>query len=86
MDCLFRIQMAKEAQEFGLERWGFVMITAVIAGVVSVMLILYSLFSKNPQNVRFLTCCTLLMESVVNFLVVKTMVKKRSDKTEKGEY
>lgn len=85
MDCLIRVQMSKEAQDFGLERWGFVLIAAVITGVVSVMLILYSLFSKNVQNIRFLTSCTLLMESIVNFLVVKIMVKKQNQDVNKGD-
>ena len=85
MDCLIRVQMSKEAQDFGLERWGFVLIAAVITGVVSVMLTLYSLFSKNVQNIRFLTSCTLLMESIVNFLVVKIMVKKQNQDVNKGD-
>ena len=70
--------MSKEAQDFGLERWGFVLIAAVITGVVSVLLILYSLFSKNALNIRFLTSCTLLLEGIVNLLVVKIMVKRRT--------
>ena len=85
MDCLFRIQMSKEAQDFGLERWGIVLIAAVITGVVSVLLILYSLFSKNALNIRFLTSCTLLMEGIVNFLVVKIMVKRHNKEVNKGD-
>ena len=83
MDCLIRVQMSKEAQDFGLERWGFVLIAAVITGVVSVLLILYSLFSKNALNIRFLTSCTLLMEGIVNLLVVKIMVKRRTEEVVK---
>lgn len=71
IDSLFRIQTSQEARRFGLPTWYVILITAVVAGVLSALLIF---LWKTPSG-RFLAGCALLAESAMNFCVLKLTVK-----------
>ena len=74
LDSLCKIQMAKEARDFGLRQWNILLLTAILTGVSSVLLVAEGF--PGPQATRVLMGCTLLLEGILNWLTVQCTVKK----------
>lgn len=71
LDNLFHIQMAKEAQEFGVREWKLVLGLSIAAAVLSVLLIMHGF----PGATRILTCIVLLACGAINHCIVKLMIR-----------
>ncbi len=69
LDSLFKIQMVKEAKDFGLEGWSAVLATAIATGAVGVFLIVEAL--PSPPAARVLAGIALFMEGFLNDWVVR---------------
>lgn len=74
LDSLLKIQMSKDAKQFGLERWKSILVTAIITGAASVLLIC---LGTNRSGLRILTACVLAAEGILNHYVVVLTVKLR---------
>lgn len=72
LDNLFHIQMAKEACDFGLEKWQLILGLSIAAGVLSVLLIIQVF--PGPQATRVLACAVLLAAGAINHCIVKLAV------------
>lgn len=72
LDSLLKIQLSKDAKEFGLESWNLILILAVMAGVFGVLIVIRPFHSEKVQCM--ITSCGLLMEGVLNHLVAKDAV------------
>lgn len=72
-DGLFKVQMAQDAKQFGLEKWKRIQITGFVTAVLSGVLIL---FSRNASVSHILTSLILLSEGIMNHCVVLTAVRK----------
>lgn len=76
LDSLCKIQMAKEARDFGLPQWPVILLTAILTGISSFLLALEGF--PGPLATKILTGCTLLLEGVLNWFTVQYAVKKRN--------
>ena len=74
LDSFCKIQMAKEARDFGLHQWRMILLAAILTGISSFLLILDGF--PGPQTTKILTGCTLLLEGVLNWFTVRYAVKK----------
>lgn len=73
LDNLFHIQMAKEAQDFGMmKEWKLILGLSIAAGVLSVLLIIHGF--PSPQATHILACIVLLSTGAINHCIVKLMV------------
>lgn len=72
LDNLFHIQMSKEARDFGVEEWKLILVLSVIAGVLSVLLIIQGF--PSPQAERILACIVLLTAGAINHCIVRLTV------------
>ena len=72
LDSVFHIQMAKEAQDFGIKSWKLVLGLSIAAGILSVLLIIRGF--PSPQATRILTCIVLLACGAINHYIVRIMV------------
>lgn len=77
LDSVLKIQMAQEARNFGLEKWKVMVTTAIITGVLSVLLILRDITVGGKATI--LTALALLAIGVMNYCTVKFAIKKPSD-------
>lgn len=73
-DSFCKIQMAKEARDFGLHQWRMILLVAILTGISSFLLILDGV--PGPQATKILTGCTLLLEGFLNWFTVSYAVKK----------
>lgn len=76
LDSLCKIQMAKEARDFGLHQWRVILPAAILTGISSFLLILDGF--PGPRATKILTGCTLLLEGILNWFTVSFAVKKRN--------
>lgn len=76
LDSLCKIQMAKEARDFGLRQWRVILPAAILTGISSFLLILDGF--PGPRATKILTGCTLLLEGILNWFTVSFAVKKRN--------
>ena len=91
LDSFLKIQMSEEAKKFGLKQWNIIFTTAVITGVLGIILILKG--STKPGSTRILTSAVLLATGIMNHCVVKFAVKRpghqqpvsQHQKIDKGE-
>ena len=74
LDSLCKIQMSKEARDFGLHQWRMILLAAILTGISSFLLILDGF--PGPQATKILTGCTLLLEGILNWFTVSYDVKK----------
>lgn len=74
LDSLCKIQMSKEARDFGLHQWRMILLAAILTGISSFLLILDGF--PGPQATKILTGCTLLLEGILNWFTVSYAVKK----------
>ena len=65
LDSFLKVQMAKEAKDFGLKQWYILLIKG----------------SPGPRMATVMTGCTLLLEGVMNLVTVKLTVKDRKRST-----
>lgn len=72
LDSLLKIQLSRDAREFGLRSWNFILILAAIASVFGVLIVIKPFQNEDIQ--RVITGCGLLMEGALNHLVVKATV------------
>lgn len=73
LDSLFRIQMSKEAKDFGLRQWKIILVIGILTAFSSFLLVLSGFSGQKP--LEGLTGCVLLLEGVLNWLTVKFTVK-----------
>lgn len=87
LDSLMKMQMSRDAREFGLKSWNLILAFAVVAGSFGV-LIAAKLF-QDETILRVITGCGLLAEGALNHLVVKDAVyvtKRHALPDKDGEY
>lgn len=68
LDALLKIQISKDAQKFGLEKWNRILICSIIAGALGVLIIVKP-FSGTGVS-RIMGGCGLLAEGLMNHLMV----------------
>ena len=68
LDSLCKIQMSKEARDFGLHQWRMILLAAILTGISSFLLILDGF--PGPQATKILTGCTLLLEGTRDTLIM----------------
>ncbi len=73
LDSLFKIQMSKEAKDFGLRQWKIILVAGILTAFCS-FLLAFSGFSGQKSS-KILTGCVLLLEGLLNWLTVKFTVK-----------
>lgn len=72
-DSLFKIQTAVDAKRFGIRYWWGIGITALIAGIFGIILILNPF--EGAVMLMIITGITLLMEGILNLCVALCAVK-----------
>lgn len=87
LDALLKIQIARDAQKFGLETWKRMLICSIIAGTLGVLLIVKP-FSSIVLS-RLISGCGLLAEGIMNHLMVMETISTANgnslpDKNEKN--
>lgn len=83
LDSFFKIQMSKEAKDFGLRQWNILFLVAILTACSSFLLVLNGF--PGPQVTEVLTGCTLLLEGILNWFTVKFTVKKSTQKMHSAE-
>lgn len=73
LDSFFKIQMSKEAKDFGLKEWRFILCVAILTASSSFFLVLNDFLG--PQATKLLMGSTLLLEGILNWFTVKFTVK-----------
>lgn len=73
LDGVVKVQMSVESRRFGLEKWHWILATAVITGVCAFLLILRGF--PGPIGERILVAVTLVAGGVSNDLMVAFAVK-----------
>lgn len=73
LDSFFKIQMSKEAKDFGLQEWRFILCVAILTASSSFFLVLNDFLG--PQVTKLLMGSTLLLEGILNWFTVKFTVK-----------
>ena len=73
LDSFFKIQMSKEAKDFGLQEWRFILCVAILTASSSFFLVLNDFLG--PQATKLLMGSTLLLEGILNWFTVKFTVK-----------
>ena len=68
LDALLKIQISKDAQMFGIEKWSRILICSIIAGALGVLIIIRP-FPKMTVT-RIIGGCGLLAEGFMNHLMV----------------
>lgn len=79
LDSFLKVQMAKEAKDFGLKQWYILLIFAILTAFCSFLLVIKG--SPGPRMATVMTGCTLLLEGVMNLVTVKLTVKDRKRST-----
>lgn len=74
LDSFLKIQMSKEAKDFGLPQWKILLLMAVLTALSSFLLIINGF--PGPQATDILTGCTLLLEGILNWFTVIFTVKQ----------
>ncbi len=77
LDSFSKIQMSKEAKDFGLQQWRILLLMAILTAFSSFLLVLNEF--SNPL-IDTLVGCTLLMEGFMNCLTVICTVKQSKKK------
>lgn len=72
LDALFKIQLSRDAKEFGLQSWNLILILSLMAGIFGVLIAVRPFRNENILHV--VTGCGLLMEGAMNHLVAKDAV------------
>lgn len=72
LDSLLKIQLSKDARDFGLRSWNLILALAVIASVFGFLIVMRPF--QNEMILHIITSCGLLMEGALNHLVVKDAV------------
>lgn len=84
VDAVFKIQTALDARRFGLRKWWFILILAVLAGIAGVVLIIHPL--ETSRFIMIVTGLNFFLDGVLNLWVVLYTVKiKRICRTERRE-
>ena len=73
-DSFFKIQMSKEAKDFGLRQWSVLLLLAALTAFSSFLLVINEF--PGPRATEVLTGCTLLLEGVMNWITVVFTVKQ----------
>lgn len=74
LDSLLKIQMSKDAKEFGLEKWNAILGIALVTAVLSLLLI-FKRFSK-PRAAHIIVGCALFAEGLMNHCTVHYTVRR----------
>ena len=74
LDSFLKVQMSKEAKDFGLRQWNILLLLAVLTAFSSFLLVINGF--PGPQATKALTGCTLLLEGIMNWLTVIFTVKQ----------
>ena len=89
LDSFLKVQMSKEAKDFGLRQWNILLLLAVLTAFSSFLLVINGF--PGPQATKVLTGCTLLLEGIMNWLTViftvkqyRKMTPSRMKKSENG--
>lgn len=92
LDSVMKVQMAQEAEKFGLKQWKGMLTAAILTGVLSVLHILWSTAGTGDTNI--LTALILLSLGIMNHSIVQSAIsgpyissrqkKKRGASDEKG--
>lgn len=74
LDSFLKIQMSKEAKDFGLPQWKILLLLAVLTALSSFLLVINGF--PGPQVTDLLVSYTLLLEGIMNWITVKFTVKQ----------
>lgn len=74
LDSFLKIQTSRDAKEFGLETWKYILGISILAGIFSILVIVDPF--KNEMVSHIITGCTLLCEGLMNQCVVHYTIKK----------
>lgn len=72
IDSVFKFQIALEAKRFGISEWWLITVSAVLAGLCSVIL-LFS--SESSRIIAIMMGISLITEAIMNIITVITAVK-----------
>lgn len=75
LDALLKLQTSKDARKFGLGTWNLILGSAVIAGILGVLIIVKPFSGIRISNI--IGGCGLCAEGALNHLLVKETVKIR---------
>ena len=73
LDSFFKIQMSKEAKDFGLQQWKVILLVAILTACSSFSLVMKDFLG--PLATKILAGSTLLLEGILNWFTVKFTVK-----------
>lgn len=73
LDAVLKLQTSKDAKEFGLETWNWILTFSIIAGVFGVLIIVKPFSGVKATHI--INGCGLLAEGIMNHLTVKETVK-----------
>ena len=73
LDAVLKVQTSKDAKNFGLETWNWILAFSIIAGVFGVLIIIGPLPGVRASHI--LNGCGLLVEGIMNHLEIKETVK-----------
>ena len=82
LDSFLKIQTSRDAKEFGLETWKYILGISILTGVFGILVIVEPF--KNEKVSRIITGCTLLCEGLMNQCVIHYTVKKDVQLNDKG--
>lgn len=74
LDSFLKIQMSKEAKDFGLPQWKILLLMAVLTALSSFLLIINGF--PDSQATDILVSCTLLLEGFMNWITVIFTIKQ----------
>ena len=74
LDSLFKIQLSKEARDFGLNQWKAILPFGILTAFNSLLLVLNCFSGSNAE--KGLTGLVLLLEGILNWFTVQFTVKR----------
>ena len=77
-DALVKVQIAVDSRAFGLEKWWMILTSAIVTGVLGVLLVLRP--SESAQALMILLGVSLITEGVMNMITVLVSVKMLRDR------
>ncbi len=77
-DALLKVQIAVDSRAFGLGKWWMILTSAIVTGVLGVLLVLRP--SESAQVLMILLGVSLITEGVMNIITVLVSVKMLRDR------
>lgn len=83
LDSVMKVQMAQEAERFGLRQWKVILTAAIITGVLGILRILQSIAPVG--NTSVLTALVLLSVGIMNHCIIKFAVYGPLNHSDQGK-